>query len=129
MFILSGFIISDPDCINVFQTSHSISRNSTSSVLSLRTIEKTTKFGKKAGHPAFFHSSDELIFTSVPFLLEISPLCPAFFDTMSMYNTFLLRPAMFHEIQRCVPLLSWLRLVCMVSMYSKCHPNCSIVPE
>ena len=31
------------------------------------------------GTSRFFHSSNELIFMSVPFLFEISPLCPAFF--------------------------------------------------
>ena len=51
----------------------------------------------------FFHSSIELIFTSVQFLHEISPTCPAFL--VSMYNTFILCPAMSREIQRCVPLL------------------------
>ena len=49
----------------------------------------------------FFHSSIEVTLTSVPFLHEISPLCPAFLD--SVYNTFLLRPAMSLEIQRRVP--------------------------
>ena len=32
-----------------------------------------------------FHSSIELIFTSVPFLQEISPLCPAFFYSMYIH--------------------------------------------
>ena len=49
-----------------------------------------------------FHSSIESIFSSVPLLLEISLLCPAFL--YSMYSTFLLCPAMSREIQRCVPL-------------------------
>ena len=34
---------------------------------------------------------------------DISPLCPPFFLN-SMYSTIQLRPAMSHEIQRCVPL-------------------------
>ena len=52
-----------------------------------------------------FHTSTELIFARVPLLHEIPLLCPRFLD--SMYSTFLLRPAMSREIQRCDPLLSW----------------------
>ena len=64
----------------------------------------------------FFHSSIKLILTSVPLLYENSPLRPDFLN--SMYNTFLLCPAMSREIQRRVPLLSWLKLACMSSIQS-----------
>ena len=66
------------------------------------------------GTSCFFHSLIELIFRSFPFLYEISLLCPAIFD--SIYN-FLLLPAMFLEIQRRVPLLSWLKLACTCNVY------------
>ena len=70
-----------------------------------------------------FSLSIELIFSSVPLLHENSPLCPAFL--CSIYSTFLWRPAMSREIQRCVPLLSWLRLACMhlVGFYSTTFRN------
>ena len=63
----------------------------------------TTEF--LAGRPAFS------LFYRANFH-EISLLCPGFFIPCT-YNTFLLRPAMFREIQRRVPLLPWLKLACM----------------
>ena len=72
------------------------------------------------GTSRFFHPPLDLILSSVPLLNEISPLCPAFF--YSVYNTYLLCPAMSREIQRCVLVVKdYLYMARSKGGYSKKH--------